>query len=62
MGAYDFIRVNWSDLWIAASSVVTAASIIVKLTPNKWDDSIIARVMQFLAMNKPTSDPKMDPK
>lgn len=57
MGMIEYIHVNWADLWIAASSVVTAASIIVKLTPNKWDDTVVAKIFQILSLSK--SDPKM---
>jgi hypothetical protein len=62
MGLVNFIQVNWTDLWIAISSVVTVASVIVKLTPNKWDDALLVKILQVLSLSKGHSDPKMDPK
>jgi len=54
---------QWIDLatkgWIAFSSVVTFASVIVKMTPNKWDDNLLDRILKFVSLNKGGSDPKM---
>jgi len=48
----DWIKNNWADIWMIFSSVVAIASIVAKLTPNKWDDNFVARVVQFLALTK----------
>ena len=48
----DFIQQNWVDVWTVITSIVTIASIIAKFTPNKWDDSAVARTINFFALNK----------
>jgi len=40
------------DIMLIVTSVVTIASIIVKLTPSKYDDAVIAKIITFLALNK----------
>lgn len=37
-----------TDIWIIFSSMVTIASIIVKITPTKRDDKIFARIMKMV--------------
>lgn len=41
-----------SDIMLIITSVVTIASIIVKITPNKYDDAVVAKILQFIALNK----------
>ena len=40
------------DYIMIATAVVTVASILVKLTPSTWDDTLVAKVLEFLALNK----------
>ncbi len=51
---FDFIMTNLNDLLIAVTSIVTGASAICVLTPNKKDDSIMAKIQKtvnILALN-----------
>lgn len=51
----EFLVANWDSIFLAATSVVTAASIIVKLTPTKRDDEAMGKIMGFvnlIALNK----------
>lgn len=41
-----------SNILIIITSVVTIASVLVKLTPSTLDDNIVAKILQFLALNK----------
>jgi hypothetical protein len=50
--AYIFIKAHWDDLLLIFTSIVTVASVIAKLTPNKWDDTFVARIVDFLALSK----------
>lgn len=43
-----FLAEHWDEIALAVTSVVTAASIIVKLTPTPKDDAILARVVKIL--------------
>lgn len=44
----DFIITNKTEIIAVLGSVVTVASIIVKMTPNPKDDAILAKVMKVL--------------
>jgi hypothetical protein len=44
----NFIVEHWDEILLAITSIVTAASIIVKLTPSEKDDKIVSRIMKFL--------------
>ena len=48
----EWIQNNWADIWLIVSTVVTLASIIAKITPNKWDDNIISKIVGILALSK----------
>jgi hypothetical protein len=51
----EFITTNWQDILLAVTSIVTAASIIVKITPTPKDDAVLAKViavLNVLAINK----------
>lgn len=48
----EWILAHATDLWLIFSSVVTTASLIAVLTPTKWDDTIVAKLTAFLALNK----------
>ncbi|MEY5098735.1 MAG: hypothetical protein RJA36_1454 [Pseudomonadota bacterium] len=56
-----WIMENWDDLVLIVTGLVTVASIIVKLTPSKTDDELLAAVRRFverLALNgEPTKPP-----
>ena len=53
----DYITNHWSGIVEIFTGVVTLASIIVRMTPSKFDDSVVSKLMQFLSMNR-----KMDGK
>lgn len=44
----DWLAENWKDVALIATSLVTAASVIVRLTPTKADDAVLDKIMSFL--------------
>ena len=48
----EFITTHLNDLWLIVAQIVTLASLIVKLTPISADDAFVAKLLQFLALNK----------
>lgn len=51
----NYITENWTQIIAVITSVVTTASLIVKLTPTPEDDTILAKivaVLNVLALNK----------
>ena len=44
----DFIINNWEHILAIGTSLVTAASIVVRLTPTKKDDEAMGKVMKIL--------------
>ncbi len=55
IGAVKWLAVNWSNILLAITSLVTAASIIVKITPSQKDDAILAKiiaVLKIISLNK----------
>lgn len=50
-----FVTAHWDDILLAFTSLVTAASIIARLTPNKTDDAIVDKILgviNFFALKK----------
>ena len=43
-----WIQAHSGDLWIIVSSVITVASIIVKLTPTLKDDNYLKSLIKFI--------------
>lgn len=55
MQIVGYIKGHAQDLLLILTSVITAASVIVKLTPTQKDDSILAKIMPWIekiALNK----------
>lgn len=55
MEIWIWIQANAKDLLLVLTSMVTIASVIVKLTPTQKDDAILAKIMPWLekiALNK----------
>lgn len=51
----EWINAHWAEIGVILTSIVTAASVIVKLTPTPKDDTILAKivsVLDILALNK----------
>lgn len=51
----QWVIANSKDLLLIVTTIVTLASIIVKLTPTPKDDALLAKIMPFLekiALNK----------
>jgi len=51
----NWLTTNWEHLALAVTSMVTTASIIVKLTPTVKDDTILAaiiKVLNVIGLNK----------
>ena len=59
-----WVQANWGQIALAISSIIGAASIIVKLTPTLKDDNILLPIVKFLgkyiALN--TQTPEERPK
>ena len=43
----DWIVSNWDTVLLIVTSIVTLASLIVKLTPTPKDDAILAKIINF---------------
>lgn len=55
MELIQWVVANAKELWVIVASVVTVASLIVKITPTQKDDAILAKILPFLekiALNK----------
>lgn len=56
MEAIQWFQAHAGDIWIAVSSVIATASIIVKITPTPKDDAVLAKIVgfisKFVALNK----------
>lgn len=56
----EWIQSNWADIVAIITSIVGAASIIVKLTPSLRDDHFLLPIVKFLgkfiALNKTVRD------
>ena len=51
----------WDTVLLGATGIVTAASVIARITPNKKDDKAVSKLVRFinfLAINKPMSNRK----
>lgn len=46
----EWIILNWDTVLLAITSIVTAASIIVKLTPTQKDDAVMAKILKALEL------------
>jgi len=57
---FNWVQVHWADILAIYTGIVTVASIIVKLTPNLKDDTmlqkIIAFIGKFIALNHTVKD------
>lgn len=50
----NWLSENWVNLLAIATSIVTAASVIARMTPTESDDRVIAsvlKVIQWLSIN-----------
>jgi len=50
----NWLAQNWLNIVAAATSLITAASIIARMTPNESDDKVVDRVLkviQWLSIN-----------
>lgn len=55
MELWIWVQANAKDLLLVLTSLVTIASVIVKLTPTQKDDAILAKIMPWIekiALNK----------
>ena len=43
-----FVQVNWGQIALAISSIIGAASIIIKLTPTLKDDDFFLPIVKFI--------------
>ena len=48
----QWVQAHWDDVLLAATSLITVASIIVKYTPNEHDDKIVMKIMNYLSLAK----------
>lgn len=47
---YTWIKTHAKEISAAIGALVTAASVIVKITPTQKDDNALARIIDFLVM------------
>lgn len=45
----EWITQHWQEILAWIGGIVTAASIIVKLTPTQKDDNVLAKIIKILA-------------
>lgn len=61
MEALKWMQENWEGLFAVVGALVTAASLIVKLTPSTKDDEVLGKVLKFIELfsvfNKKTTPP-----
>ena len=48
MSTITYIMTHWADIVTAASGVVIAARVVVKLTPTPADDSVLESIVTML--------------
>ena len=48
MELWIWVQANGKDLLLVLTSLVTIASVIVKLTPTQKDDAILAKIMPWI--------------
>jgi len=48
MELWIWVQANAKDLLLVLTSLVTIASVIVKLTPTQKDDAILAKIMPWI--------------
>ena len=48
MELWIWVQANANDLLLVLTSLVTIASVIVKLTPTQKDDAILAKIMPWI--------------
>lgn len=46
----EWITAHWKDILAIIGAVVTAASLIVKITPTQKDDKVLAKIIKILAV------------
>lgn len=46
----EWLKTNWVDVVTVITYIVTAASIITKFTKNTYDDKMIGKLLNFLAL------------
>jgi len=44
----EWITNNWETVLLIITSIISLASVIVKVTPTPKDDAILAKVLNFL--------------
>lgn len=44
----EFIKDHYQDIFAVIGAIITAASIIVRLTPSQKDDAVLAKIIKVL--------------
>lgn len=44
----SFFQAHWLDVCAVITSTIGIASVIVKITPNKNDDAVLAKIIAFI--------------
>ena len=47
---FSFLQEHWLDIINVATAIVTAFSIVAKLTTNVWDDGLAAKLLRLLSL------------
>lgn len=58
MNWFIWLLENPQQVWLIIAQVIAVASVIVKVTPNSWDDNILSKILQFLALVKKPATPE----
>lgn len=54
----NWLQVHWADIVAVYGGLVVVASIITKLTPTRYDDDFLLKVIKFVAKYLAINDPR----
>lgn len=54
----NWLSANWINLVAIATSIITAASIIARMTPSESDDEVVNRILKFIQWLSINGGPK----
>jgi hypothetical protein len=53
----EYLTAHWKEILLIATSLVTAFSVISRLTPNTMDDKVAAKLLRILSLgSRPPAD------
>ena len=48
MEVIEYIITHMDELWLIVSTIITLATLIVRLTPTQKDDEILGKIIKFI--------------